>query len=84
MKYPTLFTSLSLSILLSTHSSSPVTASMSTTRFDNPEASSEPLKVNLAVRHGSRTTLAIEDTYITRMVLRFMVSLVVISLPLKV
>ncbi|PKG81331.1 hypothetical protein CXF85_17800 [Colwellia sp. 75C3] len=61
MKYPTLFTSLSLSLLLSACSSNPVTVSMSTTRFDNPEVSSEPLKVNLAVGHGGRTTLAIED-----------------------
>ena len=34
---------------------------MSTTRFDNPEVSSEPLKVNLALGHGSRTRLIIED-----------------------
>ena len=61
MKYPTLFTGLSLSILLSACSSNPVTVSMSTTRFDNPEVSSEPLKVNLAVGHGGRTTLTIEE-----------------------
>jgi len=34
---------------------------MSTTRFDNPEVSSEPLKVNVALGHGGRTTLTIED-----------------------
>ena len=35
---------------------------MSTTRFDNPEVSSESLKVNVALGLGSRTNLAIEDT----------------------
>jgi len=34
---------------------------MSTTRFDNHEVSREPLKVNLAVGLGGRTTLTIED-----------------------
>jgi hypothetical protein len=34
---------------------------MSTTRFDNPEVSSEPFKVNLALGHGGRTSLTIED-----------------------
>ncbi len=34
---------------------------MSTTRFDNPEVSSEALTVNFALGHGGRTTLAIED-----------------------
>jgi len=61
MKSPYLFASLSLSILLSACSSNPVTVSMSTTRFDNPEVSSEPLKVNLALGHSSRTVLTIED-----------------------
>jgi len=35
---------------------------MSNTRFDNPEVSSKPFKVNLALGHGGRTILAIEDT----------------------
>jgi hypothetical protein len=60
MKYPTLFISLLLFTFLSACSSSPITVSMSTTRFDNPEVSSEPLTVNLALGHGGRTTLAIE------------------------
>ncbi len=34
---------------------------MSTTRFDNPEVSSEPFKVNLALGHGGRTSLTVED-----------------------
>jgi len=57
----TIITSLFLSILLSACSNNPVTVSMSTTRFDNPEVSSEPFKVNLALGHGGRTELAIEN-----------------------
>jgi len=34
---------------------------MSSTRFDNPEVSSEPFKVNLALGHGGRTILTVED-----------------------
>ncbi len=34
---------------------------MSTTRFDNPEVSSEPLTVNLALGHGGRTSVTVED-----------------------
>lgn len=60
MKYPLLPASLILSVLLSACSTNPVTVSMSTTRFDNPEVSSEPLKVNLALGSGGRTTLNIE------------------------
>ncbi len=61
MKYLLLLSSLFLSILLSACSTNPVTVSMTTTRFDSPEVSSKPLKVNLALGHGGRTTLAIED-----------------------
>ena len=61
MKYYSLLTNLILSILLSACSTNPVSVSMSTTRFDNPEVSSEPLTVNLALGHGSRTKLIIED-----------------------
>ncbi|MCP4321505.1 MAG: hypothetical protein GY787_06575 [Alteromonadales bacterium] len=61
MKHSILLSCLLLSILLSACSSNPVTVSMSTTRFDNPEVSSEPLKVNLALGHGGRTILTIED-----------------------
>ena len=61
MKYPLLIISLLLCTVISACSSHPVTVSMSTTRFDNPEVSSEPLKVNLAVGLGGRTTLTIED-----------------------
>lgn len=34
---------------------------MSTTRFDNPEVSSEPLTVNLALGFGGRTELVIDE-----------------------
>jgi len=61
MKYP-LISSLLLSTLLSACSSNAVKVSMSNTRFDNPEVSSKPFKVNLALGHGGRTILAIEDT----------------------
>jgi len=57
----TIFTSLFLSILLSACSTNPVTVSMSTTRFDNPEVSSAPFKLNLALGHGGRTYLTVED-----------------------
>jgi len=57
----TIITCLLLSILLSACSTNPVNVSMSTTRFDNPEVSSEPFKVNLALGHGGRTFLTIED-----------------------
>jgi len=36
--------------------------SVSTTRFDNPEVSEKPLKVNLAMGHGSRSHVSIEET----------------------
>ncbi|MCP4992152.1 MAG: hypothetical protein GY928_40720 [Colwellia sp.] len=61
MKHSILLSCLLLSILLSACSSNPVTVSMSTTRFDNPEVSSEPLKVNLTLGHGGRTILTVED-----------------------
>ena len=60
MKYSPLLTSLCLIILLSACSTNPVSVSMSTSRFDNPEVSSEPLSVNLALGSGSRTILNIE------------------------
>lgn len=63
MKSPTLLICLSLSILISACSSNPVSVSMSTTRFDSPEVSSEPLRVNLAAGIGSRTTVVIEEKY---------------------
>lgn len=34
---------------------------MSSTRFDNPEVSSEPFSVNLALGHGGRTSLTVEE-----------------------
>lgn len=61
MKYLPLFTCLLLSILLSACSLNPVTVSMSTTHFDNPEVSSKPLKVNLVLALGSQSILTIED-----------------------
>ncbi len=60
MKYSALLSSLLLT-LLSACSTNPVTVSMSSTRFDNPEVSSETFKVNLALGHGGRTTLTVED-----------------------
>jgi len=36
-------------------------ASMSTLRLNNPEVNSKPLKVNLAVGHGSRSEIYLED-----------------------
>lgn len=64
MKNIPLFTTcLFLLITLSACSTNPVSVSMSTTRFDNPEVSSKPLKVNLALGHGGRTKLIIEDKH---------------------
>lgn len=61
MQSPRLSALLLLFMLLSGCANHPVTVSMSTTRFDNPEVSSEPLNVNLALGSGSRTTLNIEN-----------------------